>query len=91
MSEDRLERIEKIVESNARAIQALADAVASDREERKQEKKRLYDYLARIASAQSDFYETQADFYRHLERMDDRHAQMIEIIRQINENRSDQV
>ncbi|TRU25284.1 hypothetical protein [Microcystis aeruginosa] len=98
MSEDRLERIEKIVESNARAIQSLADAVASDREERKQEKKGLYDYLARIASAQSDFYETQADFYRHLERMDgrlrravgDRHAQMIEIIRQINENRSDQ-
>jgi len=71
MSEDRLERIERIVE-------------------RKQEKKGLYDYLARIASAQSDFYETQADFYRHLERMDDRHAQMIEIIRQINKNRSDQ-
>jgi hypothetical protein len=83
MSEDRLERIERIVESNARAIQALADAVASDREERKQEKKGLYDYLARIASAQSDFY-------RHLERMDNRHAQMIEIIRQINENRRDQ-
>ncbi|CCI05164.1 MAG: hypothetical protein ACKPGT_16045 [Microcystis sp.] len=90
MSEDRLERIERIVESNACAIQALADAVASDREERKQEKKGLYDYLARIASAQSDFYETQADFYRHLERMDDRHAQMIEIIRQINKNRRDQ-
>ncbi|MFM6586831.1 MAG: hypothetical protein ACKPJA_02460 [Microcystis panniformis] len=90
MSEDRLDRIERIVESNARAIQALADAVASDREERKQEKKGLYDYLARIASAQSDFYETQADFYRHLERMDDRHAQMIEIIRQINKNRRDQ-
>jgi len=90
MTEDRLERIEKIVESNSRAIQALADAVARDREERKQEQKGLYDYLARIASAQSDFYQTQADFYRHLERMDDRHAQMIEIIRQINENRSDQ-
>jgi|NOAtaT_5_FD_contig_41_4887081_length_624_multi_8_in_0_out_0_1 hypothetical protein len=89
MTEDRLERIEKIVESNSRAIQALADAVARDREERKQEQKGLYDYLARIASAQSDFYQTQADFYRHLERMDDRHAQMIEIIRQINENRSD--
>ena len=89
MTEDRLERIEKIVESNSRAIQALADAVARDREERKQEQKGLYDYLARIASAQSDFYQTQDDFYRHLERMDDRHAQMIEIIRQINENRSD--
>ena len=89
MTEDRLERIEKIVESNSRAIQALADAVARDREERKQEQKGLYDYLARIASAQSDFDQTQADFYRHLERMDDRHAQMIEIIRQINENRSD--
>ena len=89
MTEDRLERIEKIVESNSRAIQALADAVARDREERKQEQKGLYDYLARIASAQSDFYQTQADFYRHLERMDDRHAQMIEIIRQINENKSD--
>jgi hypothetical protein len=86
MSEDGLERIERIVESNACAIQALADAVASDRKERKQEKKGLYDYLARIASAQSAFYETQADFYRHLERMDDRHAQMIEIIRQIHES-----
>jgi uncharacterized coiled-coil protein SlyX len=90
MSEDRLERIEKIVESNARAIQALADAVANDREERKQEKRGLYDYLARVASAQSDFYETQADFYRHLQRMDERQAQMIEIIRQLNENRRSQ-
>lgn len=86
MSEDRLDRIERIVESNARAIQALADAVASDREERKRERKGLYDDLDRIASARSDFYETQADFYRHLERMEERQARILESIRKFNEN-----
>ena len=81
MSEDRLNRIEKIVESNARAIQALADTVAQE----KQQQKGLYEYLGRIASAIAGFYEVQADFYRHLERMDERQAQIIEILNRLTE------
>jgi hypothetical protein len=49
MSEDRLDRIEKIIESNARAIEALANSVANDREQWKQQQRGPYEYLARIA------------------------------------------
>ncbi|GFE69285.1 hypothetical protein [Chroococcus sp. FPU101] len=73
MSEDRLERLEKIVESNAKSIQALSDAVAQDRQARSKEKEekareqaQLYQYLGRIAAAQSSFYEVQADYYHQL-------------------------
>ena len=65
MSEDRLARIEKIVESNAKSIQALSDAVAQDRKEREkerkewaQERRRVFEWMARLAAAQADFYRT---------------------------------
>ncbi|MGK7882178.1 MAG: hypothetical protein AB4060_19070 [Crocosphaera sp.] len=79
MSEDRLARIEKIVESNAKSIQALSDAVAQDRKERAQERKewaqdrrRVFEWMARLAAAQADFYEVQADYVRHIEIIEDR-------------------
>jgi uncharacterized coiled-coil protein SlyX len=79
MSEDRLNRLEKLVESNAKSIQALSDAVARDRDafnqERKewaQDRRRVFEWMARLAAAQADFYEMQADHLNHLERIDDR-------------------
>ena len=79
MSEDRLARIEKIVESNAKSIQALSDAVAQDRKEREKERKewaqdrrRVFEWMARLAAAQADFYEVQADYVRHIETIEDR-------------------
>ncbi len=65
MSEDRLARIEKIVESNAKSIQALSDAVAQDRKEWAQDRRRVFEWMARLAAAQADFYEVQADYVRH--------------------------
>ena len=58
MSEDRLARIEKIVESNAKSIQALSDAVAQDRKEWAQDRRRVFEWMARLAAAQADFYRT---------------------------------
>ena len=72
MSEDRLARIEKIVESNAKSIQALSDAVAQDRKEWAQDRRRVFEWMARLAAAQADFYEVQADYVRHIETIEDR-------------------
>ncbi|GFE70082.1 hypothetical protein [Chroococcus sp. FPU101] len=76
MSEDRLE---KLVESNAKSIQALSDAVARDceafnqeRKEWAQDRRRVFEWMARLAAAQADFYEMQADHLSHLDRIDDR-------------------
>ncbi|PSF34520.1 hypothetical protein C7H19_18980 [Aphanothece hegewaldii CCALA 016] len=64
-------------DSNAKSIQALSDAVARDREafniERKewaQDRRRVFEWMARLAAAQADFYEMQADHLNHLERID---------------------
>lgn len=84
MSEDRLDRLEKIIESNAKAIEALANSITNDREQLKQQQKGLYEYLERIATAQSNFYYEQAGFYRHLEKMEERQAQIIEILKKMN-------
>jgi uncharacterized coiled-coil protein SlyX len=85
MSEDRLDRLEKLVESNAKSIQALSDAVARDREafntERKewaQDRRRVFEWMARLAAAQADFYEMQADHLSHLDRIDDRLTEILD-------------
>ena len=68
------------MESNAKAIQALADAVARDRKERKkdrdewrQDRRWIFEWMARLAAAQADFYEAQTDYLHHIERIDDRY------------------
>ena len=58
MSEDILARMEKIVGSNAKSIQALSDAVAQDRKEWAQDRRRVFEWMARLAAAQADFYRT---------------------------------
>ncbi|MDJ0600622.1 MAG: hypothetical protein QNJ37_17475 [Crocosphaera sp.] len=57
MTEDRLTRIEKIVESHAKSIQALSDAVAQDRKQSAKDRRHMFDWLARLSAAQRDFYE----------------------------------
>lgn len=92
MSEDRLDRLEKIVESNAKSIQALTDAVAADRnarskekEEKAREQAQLYQYLGRIAAAQSSFYEVQADYYHQLAALQERQTESDEKQAQMRE------
>lgn len=93
---DRLEALaEKILEglqetnhkvnSNAKAIEALANQWQKDREEWqkdrvewRRDRARVFEWMSRLAAAQADFYEMQADCLTHLERIDDRLAQILE-------------
>ncbi len=72
-------------DSNAKAIQALASAVESDRKEYKKDRARLYEALSRMAAAQSHFWEIQADYYSRLELIDERQAKMTEILERLDE------
>lgn len=98
---DRLEALaEQILEglaqtrqrtdSNAKSIEALANAVAAERKERQRSERRLYESMAKmseaiaqIGSAQASFWEIQADYYRRLEEMDSRQATMLEILNRL--------
>jgi hypothetical protein len=97
---DRLDRIEALVEanakniealnaslielknrtdSNAKSIEALSYQLAEDRAERKERERRyekdrahVFEWMARLAAAQADFYEVQAYYLTHFERIDDK-------------------
>ncbi len=59
MTDDQLKQL---IESNAKSIAALSDAMATEREAiaaDRAERGQLYQYLVRIAAAQSNFYEVQ--------------------------------
>ena len=77
--------LQNLITSNAKAIQAISEALAAEREQRRKieskwdkERSQLYQYLGRIASAQSSFYEVQADYYQQLALMSDRQIQLEE-------------
>ncbi len=61
----RLDRIEALVESNARAIEALS---ASDAEGKK-ERARLYELVADVAQAQAYLAQAQADTKKEMYRL----------------------
>lgn len=83
------EELKQLIASNAKAIEALSNAVAADREalfnaitadreERRREQTQLYQYLGRIASAQSSFYQVQADYYHQLATLQERQSRIEE-------------
>lgn len=74
-----------ITNSNAKSIQALSDQWQKDREQWKkdrdewrQDRRRVFEWMARLAAAQADFYEVQADSLHHIEKIDDRLAEILE-------------
>ncbi|GBF79568.1 hypothetical protein AsFPU1_0964 [Aphanothece sacrum FPU1] len=84
MSDDDLK---KLIESNARAIEALTDNFASfqkewqkDREEWQKDRRGIYQLLGQLTRSMSDFYEVQSDFYRRFDQIDERQARMTEIL-----------
>jgi hypothetical protein len=103
MSEEKID-IEKLIASNAKAIQALSEALTTEREERQKtdqrwekERGQLYQYLGRIASAQSNFYEVQSDYYHQLALLSERQtkfedkqaemqSQILEILKKLSDN-----
>lgn len=65
------EDLKKLIESNAKAIQALTDSLAQDRKEWKRDRRQVFEWMSRLAAAQADFYESQAD-------IDERLAEILE-------------
>jgi len=80
MSEDRLDRLEKIVESNSRSIQALSNSIAYFKQEWQKDRKGIYELLGRLTHSMSDFYEIQSDFYRPFNQIDERQLKITEIL-----------
>ena len=67
---NRLNRIEVIIESNARAIEALTNSM----QEMRRDRTILYQTMA-------DVTQSQASIYRTLENLDSRQGQIVEILR----------
>jgi hypothetical protein len=97
-SSDRLDRIEALVESNAKSIQALSDQAAEDRRARV----RMYEAMADLASAQSGLASAQAAlssaqsaFYRRLDAQDElistlsrRQGEIVQILKVLSDRES---
>ena len=66
------EDLKKLIESNAKAIQALTDSLTQDRKEWKRDRRQVFEWMSRLAAAQADFYESQADIDQRLAEILDR-------------------
>lgn len=82
MTDDELKQL---IASNAKSIEALSSSLAAERQERQRayiewgkDRNQLYQYLGRIAAAQSSFYEVQADYYHQLSILGERQANLAE-------------
>ena len=84
--------LKQLMASNAKAIEALSNALVierkqqqSEKDERRREQTQLYQYLGRLAPAQSSFYEVQSDYYHQLAELSDRWTRIDEKMAQILE------
>lgn len=99
------EEIRQLIASNAKAIQALTGSFSElkqewqkdreewqkDREEWKKDRKGLYQLLGRLTRSMSDFYEIQSDFYHRFDQIDERQADIAQILRELkDEKKTDQ-
>ena len=88
---DRLERIEALIESNAKSIEALTYQMNQDRDEAKQDRAEIkkilehqrrdrahvFEWMARLAAAQADFYEAQAYYMTQSEQIDEKLTEIL--------------
>ena len=74
------EELKQLISSNAKAIEALTTSISEMKQEWQKDRRGIYDLLSRLARAQADFYETQSDFYRRFDEIDERQARMLEIL-----------
>jgi leucyl aminopeptidase (aminopeptidase T) len=84
------EELKQLIISNAKASQALSSSLnelqqewEKDRLEWKKDRKQMYEWLARLSASQANFWETQADYYRRLEDVEERQATMLEILNRL--------
>ena len=81
------EELKQLIASNAKAVEALSSSIGEMRagindmkEEWQKDRRGIYQLLARLTRSQADFYETQSDFYRRFDEIDERQARMLEIL-----------
>lgn len=74
------EELRQLISSNAKAIQALSHSLTELKEEWKKDRKQMYEWMSRLSASQANFWESQADYYRRLEEMEDRNAKIVEIL-----------
>ena len=74
------EELKQLIASNAKAIEALTAGISELKQEWQKDRRGIYELLARLTRSQADFYETQSDFYRRFDEIDERQAKMIEIL-----------
>ncbi len=91
------EDLKKLIESNARAIEALTDNFSSfqkewqkDREEWQKDRRGIYQLLGQLTRSMSDFYEVQSDFYRRFDQIEERQAKMTEILERLSPSENNQ-
>jgi uncharacterized coiled-coil protein SlyX len=84
------EDLKKLVESNARAIEALTDNFASFQQEWQKDRKGIYRLLGQLTRSMSDFYEVQSDFYRRFDQIEERQAKMTEILDRLSPSDNNQ-
>ena len=86
MAKDRLDRIEKLVESNAKSIQALTDDLSEmkrDRDTMYQLMSDLTGKMAILTNAQAQSYQTIKSLDRRQDQLTSQQQQLIDIIKSI--------
>lgn len=61
-----------------------------ERKEWRQDRRHVFEWMARLAAAQADFYEVQADYLNHVERIDERLAKILERLTPNQDNNEDE-
>ena len=74
------QELKQLIASNAKAIEALTGSITELKQEWQKDRRGIYELLARLTRSQADFYETQSDFYRRFDEIDERQARMLEIL-----------
>ena len=74
------EELKQLIASNAKAIEALTASISEMKQEWQKDRRGIYELLARLTRSQADFYETQSDFYRRFDEIDERQSRMLEIL-----------
>ncbi len=74
------EELKQLISSNAKAIEALTASISEMKQEWQKDRRGIYELLACLTRSQADFYETQSDFYRRFDEIDERQARMLEIL-----------
>ncbi|MBC6423432.1 MAG: hypothetical protein GDA43_20725 [Hormoscilla sp. SP5CHS1] len=78
---DRLDRIEALVESNARALEAMGDNVNKWQQESQRDRSRLYQAMTQLAQTQANFYERLDELEQRQDDLSRRQREIVEILK----------